>query len=279
MPKTPPYMRFFPSDWRGGVSGLTSHEIGVYIQLCCAIFEGGGHVVDDRKYLARIWGCTPAYLGKAIDTLIGQGKIIADDQGLTNNRVVDELTHAVTRSKSAAVGANERWQKDQQKQQTGDANAFLTHPKNDANQNQNQNQSKVTPIPPTPEEIAEAAAKAAKAARDTALRAEFARGFWPIYPNKVGRPKAETAYLRARGRAGALEIEDGLRRYVATKPPDRKWLNPATFLNQDRWNDQPAIEESEPSYSDIRRAAQQKLKEMDNGRSNPILHLVASERP
>lgn len=64
--------------------------------------------------------------------------------------------------------------------------------------------------------------------------------FWAEYPNKVGKPKAKAAFSAARKRADAGSIIAGLRRYVATKPSDRAWLNPATFLNQDRWDDQPA---------------------------------------
>lgn len=65
----------------------------------------------------------------------------------------------------------------------------------------------------------------------------FAR-FWSVWPHKVGKPAAERAFRRVAG-----EVEDilaGVERYVATKPPDRPWLNPATFLNQRRWEDQPA---------------------------------------
>ncbi len=32
----------------------------------------------------------------------------------------------------------------------------------------------------------------------------------------------------------------GLDRYIRTKPADRAWLNPETFINQERWTDQPA---------------------------------------
>jgi hypothetical protein len=72
-----------------------------------------------------------------------------------------------------------------------------------------------------------------------ALAREFDQ-FWAEYPNKVGKPKAKTSFAAARKRAGLDEILSGLRRYVAAKPADRAWLNPSTFLNQDRWADQPA---------------------------------------
>lgn len=64
--------------------------------------------------------------------------------------------------------------------------------------------------------------------------------FWTEFPNKVGKPKAKGSFLAARKRASQDAIMTGLRRYVASKPADRAWMNPATFLNQDRWDDQPA---------------------------------------
>jgi hypothetical protein len=75
----------------------------------------------------------------------------------------------------------------------------------------------------------------------SALSAEFDTTFWPAFPNKTGKPKALSAFLAARRKAELTAIMAGLRRYVASKPPDRPWLNPATFLNQERWDDQPAF--------------------------------------
>lgn len=73
--------------------------------------------------------------------------------------------------------------------------------------------------------------------------ADFREQFWNKYPNKVGKPKA-LAKLEGVARRGVLvpwmEIMDGLDRYIRSKPPDRSWLNPETFINQERWADQPA---------------------------------------
>jgi hypothetical protein len=63
--------------------------------------------------------------------------------------------------------------------------------------------------------------------------------FWAIFPNKVGKRDAETAFLKALTRADLETILEGVRRYAA-KTDDRPWCNPATFLNQDRWADMPA---------------------------------------
>ena len=70
---------------------------------------------------------------------------------------------------------------------------------------------------------------------------EFEPIFWKAWPNKVGKPTAFRAWIAARKRGHSVEtIMDGLERYIHGKPPDRPWLNPSTFLNQDRFLDQPA---------------------------------------
>lgn len=70
---------------------------------------------------------------------------------------------------------------------------------------------------------------------------DYREQFWDRYPNKVGKPKALAKLDLARKRGVPWpSIVDGLERYIRFKPPDRSWLNPETFINQERWNDQPA---------------------------------------
>jgi hypothetical protein len=78
--------------------------------------------------------------------------------------------------------------------------------------------------------------------RNARKRASIAPGFdefWTIYPNKVGKPKAHAEFIKALRRASFETIIAGLNRYVA-KTDDRAWCNPATWLHQDRWADEPA---------------------------------------
>lgn len=65
--------------------------------------------------------------------------------------------------------------------------------------------------------------------------------FWERYPNKAGKKPAlkKIHQIRRQGVAWR-EIIAGLEQYIRTKPPDREWMNPLTFLNQERWADQPA---------------------------------------
>jgi hypothetical protein len=62
--------------------------------------------------------------------------------------------------------------------------------------------------------------------------------FWKKYPNKVD-PKGSKKKLAKAGNDGIAfkTIMDGLDRYVA-KTDDRPWLNPTTFINQSRWNEE-----------------------------------------
>lgn len=67
----------------------------------------------------------------------------------------------------------------------------------------------------------------------------FAR-FWEAYPNKVGRRAAETAYQRALRRADAATILAGLGRAALSRTWQDGFIpHPTTWLNQDRWLDEP----------------------------------------
>ena len=72
--------------------------------------------------------------------------------------------------------------------------------------------------------------------------------FWTLYPNKVGKDAAAASYRKALKRESHTEIMGGLRRYRA-KTDDRPWCNPATWLDQGRWADQPAGVGSLPAAS------------------------------
>lgn len=63
--------------------------------------------------------------------------------------------------------------------------------------------------------------------------------FWKIYPHKVGKKDAEKAFGKAKKTVDFETLMAGLRAYAA-KTDDRPWCNPATWLNQGRWDDQPA---------------------------------------
>ena len=65
--------------------------------------------------------------------------------------------------------------------------------------------------------------------------------FWQAYPHKVGKQDALKAF-EAVAKSGAVTFDElmaGLTRYLSSKPVDRPWCNPATWLRQGRWEDEP----------------------------------------
>jgi len=66
--------------------------------------------------------------------------------------------------------------------------------------------------------------------------------FWEAYPEKVGRRAAWRAWTNAEGLPPLPELLAAVDRYVRTKPSDRVWCNPSTWLRQGRWADVRAAE-------------------------------------
>lgn len=65
--------------------------------------------------------------------------------------------------------------------------------------------------------------------------------FYRAYPHKVDKQRAREALERQR-KAGAsfAAIMAGVEAYKSTKPQGQQWLNPASFLDRRRWEDEPA---------------------------------------
>lgn len=73
-------------------------------------------------------------------------------------------------------------------------------------------------------------------------RSDFTE-FWTAYPNKVGKGAAEKEFEKVVASKSidldVLLVALGL--YKKSKPPDRSWCNPSTWLHQKRW-----LDETEP---------------------------------
>jgi hypothetical protein len=93
---------------------------------------------------------------------------------------------------------------------------------------------------------------------------EFAAEFWPLYPRKVARDAALMAYAKARLRAEKDAIIAGVRRYGdQCRGKDTEFVaHASTWLNQGRWDDEPAkptqtssLGPARPTSSSIHEAA------------------------
>ena len=77
--------------------------------------------------------------------------------------------------------------------------------------------------------------------------------FWAAFPNKVGKADAMKAFDKASNKVTPEALFSALNRY-ANKTDDRPFCNPATWLNQERWLDQPATNNhGQRPYSSPRR--------------------------
>lgn len=79
--------------------------------------------------------------------------------------------------------------------------------------------------------------------------ADYREQFWSPYPKKDGKKPAlqKLDEIYREDKVEFSRILDGLRRYVS-KTDDRPWMNPFTFLDQERWEDQGVTQKSRTKY-------------------------------
>lgn len=104
-----PWVKFFPSDWLAGTSGLSPTERGVYITILMLIYEMEGPIVMDEGRLARRCGTTRPTFKKAIRSLLDEGKVTMADGKITNARAQEELSRREEISRKASLSANKKW--------------------------------------------------------------------------------------------------------------------------------------------------------------------------
>ena len=96
--------------------------------------------------------------------------------------------------------------------------------------------------------------------------------WWDHYPHKIGKGAAEKKWHEVR-KAGIVSFDDltaGLDRYVQSKPPERSWCNPATWLHQHRWLDEegPAAKPNGSGKKSMATIAMEMAEEAGNGSDN-----------
>jgi uncharacterized protein YdaU (DUF1376 family) len=220
-------MPFFPADYLADTRRLTPAQHGAYLLLILEYWVSGS-LPDDDGQLARIVGMTPGEWRKAKPVV----QAFFHD-GWQHQRIDEELAKAKAKhERRQEAGKAGGIAKANAKQSSSNASQMLE---------QNDSNALASSSQPQPEPT-----EKKKETRVNALAfgwpPDFREQFWGRYPNKVGKPKA-IAKLEACMRRSVefSAIMDGLDRYIASKPADRAWLNPETFINQERWADQPAM--------------------------------------
>lgn len=223
-------MPLYVADYLADTLDLNSEEHGCYMLLLMISWRRKGTLPNDMQFLKRaLSACASDMHGNRFNRLVPkllERFFTLNEQGdFVNKRLGKELEKANKFSENQKENAQKRWAKAKENNNLGDAVAMPARAL--------QSQLHIHSSSLRSEET--------RARRADALEIEFSNSFWPAWPHKVGKPKALAAFRTAR-KAHSLEtILAGLDRYVRSKPADRPWLNPATFLNQERFNDAPAL--------------------------------------
>lgn len=69
---------------------------------------------------------------------------------------------------------------------------------------------------------------------------DYRQQFEDAYPHKVSMRQALAMLDKSRGKVSWRVLLNGIASYCAHKPEDRNWMNPKTWIEQERWNDKPA---------------------------------------
>jgi uncharacterized protein YdaU (DUF1376 family) len=210
-----PFMQLYVSDFLGDTLHLSTEQIGAYMLLLMAMWNAGGSLPDDDAKLARV--CRMS---------IKKWRVVSDDLmaffqrengQVLHNRLTKEIKKSESKSElRASAGA-----------EGGRAKALKDK------------EARLAKATVLPQHLPDTITRSSSSLRSEHKPAGF-NEFWAMYPNKVGKPDAERKFAKALAKTDLETLMAGLRRYVA-KTDDRPWCNPSTWLNQERWADQPAV--------------------------------------
>ena len=228
-----PWMPLYIADYLADTAHLSAAEHGAYLLLIMHYWRKGG-LPDDDAQLARIARMSPEEWSKVrpiIEAFF--------EPGWTHKRIEKELAEVKQRTEAGRKGGLTT-----QRKRSLDAEDQATvkrSPKQKSSEPPSDPAS-TTVIVTVEGERREQGVGGSEDTRGRGCKndAEFEQ-WYGGYPHKVGKAAARKSFFAAR--SSGVELETLIRardRYIGTKPPDRPWCNPATWLNQERWLDEPA---------------------------------------
>lgn len=221
--KDGPAFQLYASDFYIDTAGWTATEVGAYFRLLMCEWTNGA-LSPKISDLARVAGVDPRNMQKMWSAVIAK-KFTTNDANMLVNKRLEEVREAQrkfreSQSKKGKARAAQRW---------GEPIAPAT---NGLQPNHSSSSSSSSSVQK----------------HITSHRLNDARfdEFWTEYPSKKGRKPCAVKYARIMSLskspdASHGQIMAGLRKL---KAECRKWKegfypNPLTFLNQERWNDEP----------------------------------------
>jgi uncharacterized protein YdaU (DUF1376 family) len=212
-----PFMQLYVADYLGDTRHLTTEQHGAYLLLLMTMWRAGGRLPNEDKKLARITGCTSSRWAKIKAEVVGFFSV--DGEEITHKRLMFELEKAqeksIKRSVSGTQGGIAKSLKDKKAAaaNASDLPCHSSEPESDSKKD------KTTSYP---------------------KKTELFDDFWKAYPNKKAKPQALKAYAKALEKTdhatlvAAVHAQRGWRTWTDGFVP-----HPATWLNAERWTDEP----------------------------------------
>lgn len=242
-------------DWRAdnflvGTSMLGPTEGWLYTVVINLIYSHGEAIDADIAWLSHITRMHGNAVRAALKRLADLGKVWEKDGKLMAKRCENELETARKRMRSASENGGKGGRPSNKNNEVDKPNGLRDAKATNTNTNTNTSGSTDTDVSSEPPD------KKRALSRDAMFDV-----WWRGYPHKVGKGAARAKFdIAIRGGVELDTLVAGGERYKRTKPPDHNWLNPATWLFQQRWLDEPATnlvvvgettEEPPPSEADI----------------------------
>ena len=211
-------MPLYIGDYFAKTVHLSLEEDGAYLRLLMAMWASNGILVNDAKLLARICKVSVAKWRKIAPVILPFFDV--ENDNLTSAKmqeIAQKYEEKVAKNKEAGKRGGEAKSLTNKETPLANATNSLKQPK------------------PKLDNIDKSILEKEKKDLDFGFQ-----DFYSKYPNKVSKPVSKAAYEKQRKNYSHEQIMDGLERYIQSKPPDRAWCNPSTFLNQERFNDEPS---------------------------------------
>lgn len=225
-------MKLYVADYLGDTHHLNAAEHGAYLLLLMGMWRSGGTLPANDANLARLARCSPEEWAQIKGAVLpffrrSRGRI-------TQNRLAVEMAKyesiSCKRSNAGKTGASK---KHNLNNMDGMANADQLPKKPEA----------IATITRTitKEESNDSSKSDANASSCARLRSTDFDEFWLAYPKKKGKGSARPAFKRARGKAEQARIMAGLAQAnAAWRDIEPRFIpHPTTWLNDERWLDEP----------------------------------------
>ena len=217
-------MPLFPDAFIADTQHLSLEERGAYMHILMVTWRNNGRALpDDPKRMARTLGVTAPRWDK-LRPVLAEFFDLSDgtwrQKRLEKEWEFVQKSRAVSQRNGAKGGRPKRLKNNETKNPTG----FLQGNLNESPQPQPHIQEEESP----------------SGLSNKRALAQWFDQFWSAYPEKIAKAAARKAFDGAMRKTTIEIILAGVARYRQSKPADRAWAHPATWLNQERWLDQPA---------------------------------------